>query len=67
MNQKHEQSIYYANVNANLIKGHVVPINGGITINVDLSVKNDMYVEKIILGIMRKVVVKIENNFKYYR
>ena len=35
-------------------------INGGITVNVDVSVKN-MYVKKIIFGIPLHVVVKIGN------
>ena len=36
-------------------------VNGGITINVNVSVKNWMYVNKIIFGIMLDVVVKMEN------
>ena len=31
---------------------HVIQINGGITINVDVSVKNIRYVKKIIFGIL---------------
>ena len=38
MNRKHKQS--------------VIQINGGITINVDVSVENAMYVKKIIFGIL---------------
>ena len=30
---------------------NVIPINGGIMINVDVSAKNVMYVKKIIFGI----------------
>ena len=40
---------------------NVIQINGGITINVDASVKNIIYVKKIILGILLHVVVKTEN------
>ena len=40
---------------------NVIQINGGITINVYVSVKYVMYVEKIIFGILLHVVVKIEN------
>ena len=40
---------------------NVIQINGGITINVDVSVKNLMYVKKIILAILLHVVVKMEN------
>ena len=39
---------------------NVLPINGGITINVDVNVKNVMYVKKIIFGILLHVVVKTE-------
>ena len=46
MNQKHQQRIYHANVNVDLIAENVIQTNGGITINVEVSVKNDMYVEK---------------------
>ena len=40
---------------------NVIEINGGIMINVNVSVKNVMYVEKIIFGILLHVVVKMEN------
>ena len=36
-------------------------IDGGITINVDVSVKNMIYVKKVIFRILSHVVVKIEN------
>ena len=36
-------------------------INGGVTINVDVSVKKFMYVKKIISGILLQVIVKMEN------
>ena len=36
-------------------------INGGITINVYVSIKNVVYVKKIIFGILLHVVVKMEN------
>ena len=42
MNRKHHQSIYNANVNVNLMEENVIQINGGITINVDVSVKTCM-------------------------
>ena len=35
--------------------------NGGIRVNVDVSVKNVMYVKKIMFGILLNVVVKMEN------
>ena len=40
---------------------NVVQINGAININVDVSVKNIMYVKKIIFGILLHVVVKMKN------
>ena len=54
-------SIYHANVNVNLMKENVIQINGEITINVNVSVKNVMYVKKIMFGILLHVVVKMEN------
>ena len=61
MNQKHYQSIYYANVNLNLKEENVIQINGEIAINVDMSKENVMYVEKIIFGTLLQAVVKKEN------
>ena len=40
---------------------NVIQINDGITINVDVSVKNVIHMNKIIFGIMLHVVVKMEN------
>ena len=40
---------------------NVIQINNGVTINVDVSVENVTYVEKIIFGILLHVVVQIEN------
>ena len=40
---------------------NVIQINGGITINVDVSVKNNIYVKNIIFGVLLHVVVKMEN------
>ena len=40
---------------------NVIQINGGITINVDVNVKNVMYVKKIMFGILLHVIVKMEN------
>ena len=39
---------------------NVIQINSGITINVDVSVKN-MYMKKIIFGILLHLVAKVEN------
>ena len=58
------KSIYHANVNVDLMEENVIQINGGIMINVDTSVKNIMYVKKIILGILLHVIVKMENIYQ---
>ena len=39
----------------------VIQTNCGILINVNVSVKNVMYVKKIMFGILLHVIVKIEN------
>ena len=44
-----------------MMQENVTQINGGIMINVDVSVKNVMYVKKIMFGILLHVIVKIEN------
>ena len=40
---------------------NVIQINVGITINVDMSVKNVIYVKNITFGILLHVMVKMEN------
>ena len=40
---------------------NVIQINGGITTNVDMSVKKVTYVKKIIFGYLLRLVEKIEN------
>ena len=52
--------IYNVNVNINLIEEIIIQVNGGIMINVDVSVKN-MYVKRIMFGILLHVIVKMEN------
>ena len=42
-------------------RGNVIQINGGIEINVDVSVKSVVYVKKVMFGILLHVVVKMEN------
>ena len=64
MNQKHQQSIFHANLNVNLMEQNVMQIDCGITINVDMSVEKFMYVKKIMFGILLHVIVKIFS--KYY-
>ena len=48
-------------VNINLIGENVIQFSGGITINVDVSPKNIMYVKNIILGILLHIVAKMVN------
>ena len=50
MTQKFEKTIYHVNLDVNLIKKNVIQINGGIMISVDVSVKNVMYVKRLILN-----------------
>ena len=39
----------------------VIQINGAITVNADVSVKNIIHVKKIIFGILARAFVKMEN------
>ena len=61
MIQKYKQSIYSVNVNINLMEGNLIPINGGIVINLDVSVKNIIYEKKIIFGILLHIIAEMEN------
>ena len=49
------------NVNVNLMEENVTQIKSGATINVDASVKNIIYVKKIIFRILLHVVAKMIN------
>ena len=51
----------YANANLNLMEENVIQMECGIMINVDASVKNIIYVKKIIFGILPQVVAKMVN------
>ena len=61
MSRKQYQSIYFANVNVNLMEENVIQINSGTTINAVVSVENVMYVKKIMFGILLHVAMKTEN------
>ena len=54
-------NIYHTNVNVHLMEKYVIQINGGIIINVDVSVKKAMYVKKIMFGILLHLIVKMGN------
>ena len=43
------------------MKENVIQINDGIMINVDVSVKNVMYVKNIVFGILLHVILKWKN------
>ena len=49
------------NENVDLMGKNVIQIKGGITINVNVSVKNIIYVKKIMFGILLHVIVKMED------
>ena len=61
MHQKSYQEIYHASVNVDLMEKNVIQINGVITINVYVRVKDIMHMKKIILGILLHAVAKMEN------
>ena len=50
-----------ANVNVNLMEENVIQNNGEITVSIEVSVKNVMYVKKIIYEIMLHVFVKVDD------
>ena len=53
--------MFHVSVNVNLMEQNVIQINGGITINVDVSVKNIIYVKMIMFGVLLHVIIKMEN------
>ena len=52
---------YHTNVNVHLMEENLIQINGEITINVVVSVKNVMFVKKNMFGILVHVFVKMKN------
>ena len=52
--------MFHVNANVNFMVQNAIKINGGIMINVDMSVKN-IYEKKIMFGIVLHVIVKTEN------
>ena len=55
MNQKHQSTDH---ASANVMKENLIQINGGIMINVNVSVKSIVYVKQIIFGILVHVFVQ---------
>ena len=49
------------NVNVKFTEQNVSQINGAITMNIDVSVKNMIYMKKIMFRIFLHVIVKMEN------
>ena len=64
MNRKLLQCIYHVNVNVNLMEKDVIQINGGIMINVNVTLKNVIYVKKIMFGIPLHIAVKMETFYQ---
>ena len=54
-------SKYHLNVNVISIEKNLIQINGRITRNVDVSVKNIANVKKVISGILVLLFLKMEN------
>ena len=67
MNEKHQQDIYNADINVNLMEENVIQIKGGSTTKVDLSAKaqeNIICAIKMIFGVQVHVLVKMVNTWK---
>ena len=43
------------------MEDNVIQITGGIKINIDMNVKNAVYVKKTVFAILLHVIVKMEN------
>ena len=61
VNQKFRKKIYHVNVNVNLMEENLIRTKCGIMINTDASLKNIIYVKKIIFVILLHVLAKMEN------
>ena len=55
-----EVNVNLMEVNVNLMEENVIQINGGIMINVEVSVKTIIYVKNI-FGILLHILAKMEN------
>ena len=55
------ESKILTDINVNLMSENVIQIKSGIMVNVGVSVKNIVYVEKITFGILLHVVAKMIN------
>ena len=67
MNEKHQQDIYNADINVNLMEENVIQIKGGSTTKVDVSAKvqeNIICAIKMIFVVQVHVLVKMANTWK---
>ena len=55
---KHQSDIFHATVIANLIVKHLIQIENGITVNVNVSVKSIILPKKIVVEILSYVFVR---------
>ena len=58
------KSTYHVNINVDLMEENLYEINDGILINVDVNVKNLIYLKKIMSGILPHVIVKMEKKWQ---
>ena len=58
------KSIYHVNINVDFMEENLYEINDGILINVDVNVKNLIYLKKIMPGILPHVIVKMEKKWQ---
>ena len=54
------------NVSVDFMKENVIQVNGGITIKVDVNIKNVACVKKVMFGVMLHVVVKTHEKIGIY-
>ena len=54
------------NVDVDFMKENVIQVNGGITIKVDVNIKNVACVKKVMFGVMLHVVVKTHEKIGIY-
>ena len=67
MNENHQQNIYNADINVNLMEENVIQIKGGSTTKVDVSAKvqeNIICAIKMIFVVQVHVLVKMANTWK---
>ena len=67
MNEKHQQNIYNADINVNLMEENVIQIKGGSTTKADVSAKvqeNIICAIKMIFVVQVHVLVKMANTWK---